>query len=83
MTTITFLLKDKSESFYSTINSMTNEQIYQYLTNRNTFGMKFTVNKNNILNDQIEFNYKLKSKMPLVNKRIIIRKGYRLLLFDI
>lgn len=80
---ITFLLSNLTESFYNKIDSMTNIEIYKYLTDRNMFNMKPTINKNNTIRDCIDFNVKMKSGCELINKRITIRKGYRLLTFDI
>lgn len=80
---ITFLLANKTESFYNTIDSMTNIEIYNYLTDRNIFNMKPTIDKNSTIQGCIDFNLKMKSGCELINKRIAIRKGYRLLTFDI
>lgn len=80
---VTFLLSNKTESFYNTIDSMTNIEIYNYLTDRNIFNMKPTIDKNSTIQSCIDFNAKMKSGCELINKRITIRKGYRLLTFDI
>ena len=80
---ITFLLSNKTESFYNTIDSMTNIEIYNYLTDRNIFNMKPTIDKNSTIQNCIDFNAKMKAGSELTNKRIVIRKGYRLLTFDI
>ena len=80
---ITFLLSNLTESFYNKIDSMTNIEIYKYLTDRNIFNMKPTINKNSTIRDCIDFNKKMKAGCELTNKRITIRRGYRLLTFDI
>jgi hypothetical protein len=79
--TITFLLKDKSEYFYNNIEHMNLNELFYYLIK--TACLKFTVNKNNMLSDQIEFNNRIKSGKLFIKKELLKRKGYNLLVLTI